>query len=66
MNKNPALWILILSVVVVWNLYEIFGPQTEAPSQGVLILNWICLVCGAAGLVGAVIQLVQQKKGESA
>jgi hypothetical protein len=66
MNKNPALWMLVSGVVAVWNLYEIFGPQDEAPSQTLLILNWICVVCGVAGLVGGVIQLVQQKSRENA
>ena len=66
MSKNPTVWISILSVVVLWNLYDIFGPQDEAPSQGVVILNWICLVCSAAGLVGAAIQLALQKKRENA
>jgi hypothetical protein len=66
MNKNPGLWIVILVVVVALNLYDIIGPQQEAPSQGVVILNWILLVCGAAGLIGAVMQLVQQKNRENA
>jgi hypothetical protein len=66
MNKNPSLWIVILVAIVGLNLYDIVGPQQEAPSQGLVILNWILLVCGAAGLVGAVTQLVQQKKRESA
>ena len=34
-QKNPGLWIVILLVVVGWNLYEIFGPQTEAPPQSI-------------------------------
>jgi hypothetical protein len=66
MSKKPALWVLVLSVVVFWNFYQIFGPQDEAPSQGVLVLTWICLVLASVGLVGAVIQLVQQKKRENA
>ena len=66
MNKNPGLWIVILVAVVGWNFYEIFGPQPETPPQSIVILNWVLLVCAAAGLVGAVIQLVQQKKRENA
>ena len=65
-NKNPGLWIVILLVVTGWNLYEIFGPQTEAPSQAIVILNWVVVVCGVAGLIGAVMQLVQKKNRESA
>ncbi|HTZ38395.1 MAG TPA: hypothetical protein VMB84_20385 [Stellaceae bacterium] len=66
MNKNPGLWIVILIAVVGWNLYEIFGPQSEAPPQSIVILDWVLVVCGAAGLVGAVLQLARQKNGEGA
>ena len=65
-SKNPGLWIVILLVVVGWNLYEIFGPQDEAPAQAVVILNWVCLVGGAAGLIGAIVQFTQQKNREGA
>jgi hypothetical protein len=61
MKKNPGLWIVILLVVIGYNLYDIVGPHDEAPSQGVLILNWICVVCGVAGLVGAVMQFAQKR-----
>ena len=66
MSKNPGLWIVVLLVVVGWNLYDIFGPQTETPPQSIMILNWVLVVCGAAGLIGAVMQLVQQKNRERA
>jgi hypothetical protein len=62
MKKNPGLWLVILIIVVGWNLYEIVGPHDEAPSQGVLVLNWVALVCAAAGLIGVVMQIVQQNK----
>jgi hypothetical protein len=61
-NKNPGLWIVILLVVVGYNLYDIFGPQTEAPPQSIVILNWVLVACGVAGLVGAVRQLAQNKR----
>jgi len=61
MRKNPGLWIVILLVVVGYNLYDIVGPHDEAPSQGVLILNWVALVCGGAGLIGAVVQFAQKR-----
>ena len=66
MSKNPRLWIAVLLAVVALNLYDIVGPHDEAPSQGLLILNWVLMICGIAGLVGAVMQLVQQKNRESA
>ena len=66
MSKNPGLWIVILLVVVGWNLYDIFGAQQETPPTSVMVLNWVLVVCGAVGLIGAVMQLVQQKNRESA
>lgn len=65
-NKNPGLWIVILLVVTGWNLYEIFGPQTETPPASIVILNWVLVVCGVAGLIGAIVQLTQQKNREGA
>ena len=65
-NKNPGLWIVILLVVTGWNLYEIFGPQAEAPPQSIVILNWVLVVCGIAGLIGAIMQFAQKKNNESA
>jgi hypothetical protein len=46
----------------VYNLYDIFGLQTETPPQSIVILNWVLVVCGIAGIIGAVMQLVQQQK----
>jgi hypothetical protein len=63
MNKPPGLWIVILLAVVLWNLYEIFGPQPETPPQSIVILNWVLVACGVAGLVGAVMQLVKNREG---
>jgi hypothetical protein len=61
-NKNPGLWIVILLVVTAYNLYDIFGPQSETPPQSIVILNWVLVVCGVVGIIGAVIQLLQQQK----
>ena len=61
-NKNPGVWLVILLVVTVYNLYDIFGPQSEAPPQSIVILNWVLVVCGVAGIIGAVMQLLQQQK----
>jgi hypothetical protein len=61
MNKNPGLWIVILVAVILWNIYEM-ASATEAPRQGVMILNWILLICAALGLVGAVWQFMQRKR----
>ena len=66
MSKNPGLWIVVLIAVVGWNLYGVVGPHDEAPSQGVLILNWVLIICGVAGLIGAVMQFVRQTNREGA
>jgi len=65
-SKNPGLWMIVMIAVVGWNLYEIFGPQTEAPPLSIVILNWVLVVCGVAGLIGAVMQFAQQKNREGA
>ena len=61
-NKNPGLWIVILLVVTAYNLYGIFGPQSETPPQSIIILNWVLVACGIAGIIGAVMLLLQQQK----
>lgn len=66
MNKNPGLWIVVLIAVIGINLYDIVGPHDEAPSQTMMILNWVLLAGGVAGLIGAVMQLAQRKNRESA
>jgi hypothetical protein len=60
MSKNPGLWIVILGVVILWNIYDMTSA-TEAPSQGITILHWVLLICGVAG-IGAIMQYMQQKK----
>lgn len=65
-NRNPGLWMIVMIAVIGWNLYEIFGPQLETPPTSIVILNWILVVCGVAGLIGAVIQFTQQKSREGA
>ena len=62
MQKNPGLWIVITLAVIAWNLYELFGPQPETPPQSIVILNWVLVACGVAGLVGAVMQLVKNQE----
>ncbi len=61
MGKNRGLWIVLMLAVIGWNLYSILGPHEEAPSQTLLILEWILVVCGAAGLIGVLIRPAQEK-----
>jgi hypothetical protein len=65
-NKNPGLWIVISLAVIGWNLYGILGPHDEGPSQTLLILKWILVVCGVVALIAAVLQLGRQKDREKA
>jgi hypothetical protein len=64
-NKNPGLWIVILVVVILWNIYNM-ASATETPSTAYTIFNWVLLICTGAGLIGAIVQFVQQKNGEGA
>ena len=63
MKKNPVLWLVLMIAVVGWNLYSILGPHDEAPSQTLLILEWVLVGCGVAGLIAVAIQLGQERKG---
>ena len=60
MPKNPVVRILIGLIVCAWVAYQLFAPG-EAQSQGVVILEWVLLILGIAGIVGSVIQLAGQK-----
>jgi hypothetical protein len=62
MTKNPGLWIVITLAVIGYNLYDLFGPQTETPPQSIVILNWVLVACGVAGLIGAVMQFVRNQE----
>jgi len=62
MKKSPGLWLVLMIAVIGYNLYSIFGPHNEEPSQTLLILEWILVGCGVAGLIAVGVQLGQQKK----
>lgn len=64
MRKNRGLWIVVMLAVIGWNLYSILGPHDEAPSQTLVILQWILVLCGVAGLIGVLMQPAQQKSGD--
>jgi hypothetical protein len=61
MSKNPGLWIVILGAVILWNIYDMTSA-TEAPGQGITILHWVLLICGVAGIIGAIMQYMQQRR----
>jgi uncharacterized membrane protein len=61
MNKNPGLWVVILTAVILWNIYDM-ASATEAQSQAVVVLHWVLLICAVAGIIGAVMQYRQQRK----
>ena len=64
-SKNPAVWIVILVVVVLWNIYDM-ASATETPSTAYSIFSWVLLICAGAGLIGAIVRFVQQKSGGGA
>jgi hypothetical protein len=64
-SKNPGVWIVILVVVILWNIYDM-ASTTETPSTAYSIFSWVLLICAGAGLIGAIVQFVQQKSGGGA
>jgi hypothetical protein len=62
MFKNPVANLAVGVVVVVWALYSLFGPQEEAQSQGVIILETVLLICAVAGVIGSVILIAKRKQ----
>jgi hypothetical protein len=54
-----AKWMIGLSVVVVWQVYEI-ATATEAPSQALAFLQYFLLACGLIGLVGGVVMYLRR------
>ena len=60
MPKNPIVQLLILGAVVIWSLYELFGPG-EAQSTAVIALEWFAVVGASLGIIGALYQLATGK-----
>ena len=59
MFKNPVTNLVIGIVIVLWMLYQLFGPHEEAQSQGVIILEVVLLLCSAAGVIGSLILIAK-------
>jgi len=51
-KSKAALWMLITAAIAVWQFYDIFFDRGEAPSRGVLILDYVLLVCAVLGFIG--------------
>ena len=62
MFKNPVTNLAIGIVIVLWMLYQLFGPHEEAQSQGVIILQVILLICGVIGVIGSVILIGERNQ----
>jgi hypothetical protein len=62
MPRNPLVRLLMMAVVGAWIVYDM-ATATEAPSQGVEILQYVLLACLLVGLVGSFVQLAAQKSG---
>jgi hypothetical protein len=61
MFKNPLTNLVIGIVIVLWMLYQLFGPHDEAQSQGVIILEVILLICAGVGVIGSAILIGKSK-----
>jgi hypothetical protein len=61
MPKNPVVQLVISIVVVAWLLYELFAPGGEQ-SQGLVILDYVLLLCGGAGIIGSIAQIAFRKQ----
>jgi len=61
MFKNPVTNLVVGIVIVLWMLYQLFGPHDEAQSQGVIILEAILLILGVIGVIGSAILIGRRK-----
>jgi DMSO reductase anchor subunit len=61
MFKNPVTNLVVGIVIVLWMLYQLFGPHDEAQSQGVIILEAILLILGVIGVIGSAILIGKRK-----
>ena len=61
MFKNPVTNLVVGIVIVLWMLYQLFGPHDEAQSQGVIILETILLILGVIGVIGSAILIGRRK-----
>jgi DMSO reductase anchor subunit len=61
MFKNPVANLVIGIGIVLWMLYQLFGPHDEAQSQGVIILETILLILGVIGVIGSAILIGRRK-----
>ena len=62
MFKNPATNLVVGIVVVLWMLYQLFGPHEEAQSQGVVILETVLLIMAVAGIIGSALLIAKRNQ----
>ena len=62
MFKNPVTNLVIGIIVVLWALYQLFGPHDEAQSQGVIILETVLLILAVAGVIGSTILIAKRNQ----
>jgi hypothetical protein len=58
--KNPVVQLVIGLVLCAWLTYELFGPG-EAQPQGLVVLDYVLLLCGVCGVIGSVVQIATRK-----
>lgn len=61
MFKNPVANLVLGVIVVLWALYQLFGPHDEAQSQGVIILETVLLILAVIGVIGSAILIGKRK-----
>jgi hypothetical protein len=63
MFKNPVANLVIGIGIILWMLFQLFGPHDEAQSQGVIILEIILLILAMIGVIGSAILIGKSKAG---
>lgn len=61
---NPKISFAISVAVAAWVIHDLMAPG-EAPSTGLLIINWLVLIGSLTGAVGAVMQMQKAKQAKS-
>ena len=60
MGRKPGVNPLLSAGVALWLIYDMTSA-TEAPSRGVVFLQWFLLICVGVGLVGSLMQYAAKK-----
>jgi hypothetical protein len=53
-------FILMSGVVIAWQIYDL-ATATEAPSQALLIMNYLLIALAGFSFVGSIVMLVKER-----